>query len=142
MMRAAMIDGRRDGGFTLLEMVVVLAIVGLVVGLALTRGPLHSNRLDVQAITHNLIDTLRLAQSRAIAENRPVAVALSSHGYRLQGTGGFALPPGLTLGGATAVRFAPDGSASGGLVVLRGATSRVGIEVDWLTGRAHVVERH
>ena len=53
------------------------------------------------------------------------------------------LPPALKGPGATRViRFSPDGSATGGAVVLGGGTHRIGITVEWLTGRVTMADAH
>jgi general secretion pathway protein H len=128
---------RRDG-FTLLEMVVVLVILGLVLGLVIARGPMHSARLDVEAVTRDLAGALRLARSRAMASDRPVAVVLAANYYRTDGSATYRLPADVTLAGNAVIRFAPDGSSSGGSIAVQGTTSRITIAVDWLTGRVHV----
>ncbi len=75
----------RQSGFTLLEMIVVLVILGLALSLVITQGPMHSAHLDAEVIARNLTSTLRMARGMAIAENRPVAVVLSATSYGIAG---------------------------------------------------------
>jgi prepilin-type N-terminal cleavage/methylation domain-containing protein len=73
---------RRDtAGFTLLEMIVVLVVLGLTPGLVMTHGPVHSRRLELDATARQVAGALRLARSRAIAEERGVAVAFGTGGF-------------------------------------------------------------
>jgi prepilin-type N-terminal cleavage/methylation domain-containing protein len=67
---------RGTAGFTLIEMIVVLVVLGLALGLVMTRGPVHSRRLELDATARQVAGALRLARSRAIAEERGVAVVL------------------------------------------------------------------
>jgi general secretion pathway protein H len=126
---------RRQDGFTLLEMIVVLVIAGLMLGLVIARGPLHSTRLDNQAATMELTGALRMARGRAIAENRSVAVTLGPDYYRIDGSEPHRVPMDVTLAGNSAIRFAPDGSSSGGVIAVQAGEARATIAVDWLTGR-------
>ncbi len=129
---------RRDHGFTLLEMIVVLNILGLAAGLIMTRGPMHSSRLDADAAAHELAASLRLARGRAIAQNRDVAVVLGANGYAVDGVPARWMPSDEVLSGTTQIRFAPDGSSSGGAITVQGPASQVSIAVDWLTGRVRL----
>jgi general secretion pathway protein H len=129
------LNQRAQTGFTLLEMIVVLAILGLALGLVISRGPMHSARLDADVAARELTAALRLARGRAIAEDRPVAVALAANSYLVDGSAVHRVPVDVTLAGNAAIRFAPDGSSSGGTIVVQAAASRVTIGVDWLTGR-------
>lgn len=132
---------RREAGFSLLEMIVVLVILGLAVGLVLARGPMHSTRLDAQVAVRDLVGTLRLARGRAIAEDRPVTVALSANLYQIEGSAAQRVPSDVTLTGNAAIRFAPDGSSSGGVITVQAAALRIAVLVDWLTGRVRTREQ-
>jgi general secretion pathway protein H len=41
---------------------------------------------------------------------------------------------------ARAIAFLPDGSSSGGSVLITGATRRMQVSVDWLSGRIRIAE--
>jgi general secretion pathway protein H len=125
----------RAAGFTLIEMIVVLVIVGLALGLVITRGPVRSQRIDLDGSAREVMGTLRMARSRAIAQNRPVLWIGGPQGFRVDGDGGHRLASGVTLAESRPISFAGDGSSSGGRIVLRDGARDVVINVDWLTGR-------
>src|SRR5271168_5954 len=89
---------RRDG-FTLIELAVVLAIMGLMLGLALTRGPLRSPALQTRAAADEVAQGLRSARARAIALNRPVTFSLDvvAHSFRVGDSASQPLPAMLQL---------------------------------------------
>jgi general secretion pathway protein H len=128
----------RANGFTLIEMIVVLAILGMMIGLVVTRGPLHSQHLDAEAAARGLAGALRVARGQAIAQHRPVVVTVAANGYRVDGEPSHAVPTDVALSGDATIRYAPDGSSSGGTIAVRGGTGRIGVAVDWLTGRVHL----
>lgn len=134
-------NGHRQEGFSMLEMIVVLAILGLALSLVLMRGPMRSPRLDAQAAARDLAGTLRVARGRAIAENRPVTVAFADNLYRIDGSSVRRVPYDVMLTGNGAIRFAPDGSSSGGVVMVQAAASRIAVLVDWLTGRVQTQQQ-
>ena len=108
-----------DSGFTLLEMLVVLAILGVVLAVAVGAMPRRGGTLDLANAADGVAGTLRLGRARAIALGRPVVFTPSQggRGYALDGQQR-ALPPAVTLAmaGPAAISFSPDGGASGGAV--------------------------
>jgi general secretion pathway protein H len=140
-------------GFTLLEVVVVLAILGFALVLILGYRPPWSRGFDVDTTAAELASELRLVRSEAIATNRTVAfkLDLKGHRYRVGLAASRALPVALSIKlltvageqgevGAAGIRFNPDGSSTGGRIVLADGTRRVAVGVDWLTGKVSVVD--
>ena len=137
-------------GFTLLELIVVLAIAALVLGAVLPLGSRRGGR-ELERAARDVAASLRLVRERAILANATTALTVDlEHGF-YQGEGGraAAFPRGAEVRLATAVaeeesprigriRFYPDGSASGGGVLLARDGERLAVLVDWLTGGVSV----
>lgn len=140
-------------GYTLFEVLVVLAIVGLV----LAAVPMLAGRRagpEARAAAIEVASAMREARSEAIARFQPVTFQLDveARAYRIGSSGPVrSLPAALELAlytarselaGETAgsIRFFPDGSATGGRVTLSESGQRFVVAVDWLTG-AVAVER-
>jgi general secretion pathway protein H len=143
----------RGSGFTLIELLVALAVLGLALVLIAGYKPPWSRGLGLRATAAELAAGLRLARSEAIVNNRPVAfdIDLVGHRYRV-GTGTpRGLPADLSLelltisgealnGREGDIRFNPDGSSTGGRISLADGRRRIGVGVDWLTGRVSVAD--
>ena len=157
-----------QGGFTLIEVLVVLAILGLAIGIIASGMPARSPALDARGAADQVARALRLARSQAIVSNQPVAFTLDlrRHAFRVADGPWQQLPPTLTFGMAAAsengapptqgrIVFDPDGGATGGRVRIataartesagaasaRGRSGRAGalsVETDWLSGRVTV----
>ena len=142
----------RAAGFSLIEMIVVLVILGLALALIVTRGPQRSHTLEFRAAASEVAETLRLARARAIASNRPVRVVVDTETHRMVAEGGAvrALPAaygvavqtvaGEADGRRGVIGFSPDGSATGGRITLADGARRVWIDIDWLTGRVSITD--
>ncbi|MBV8505665.1 MAG: type II secretion system protein [Acetobacteraceae bacterium] len=128
-------SARRDeAGFTLIEMIVVIAIVALIAGLVLMRQPWTSAGFEREATQRALADALRLAHSRAITQGRNVAVLTGAAGFSVDGGPVRPLPAHQTLS-ASHIVFMPDGGSSGGTIMLASGQKRIVVTVNWLTGR-------
>ena len=128
-----------EAGFTLIEIMVVLAILGMMVGLIVARGPARSPTLDLQAAAANVARTLRTARVHAITFNRPVNVVFDARGNSISVDGmARPVPAGIAFHGAPGIRFSPDGSSSGGRIELAAGERRQLVGVDWLTGRVSI----
>jgi general secretion pathway protein H len=141
----------RSGGFTLIELLVTLAILGLALALISGYKAPWSRRLGLEATAAELAAGLRLARSEAIVGNRPIVFDLDviGHRYRIGSAPPRQLPNDLSIelltisgearnAGEGDIRFNPDGSSTGGRISLIDGQRRLGIGVDWLTGRVRV----
>lgn len=146
---------RRAGGYTLVELLVVLALIGFVVTLAtpmIGRGM----RPELVAAAERIGTELRMARGRAVGGNRDVAVSFDPAAGTIS-TGPSTepdarptvLPPDTVMrlsvaaserqsGTAGRIRFFPDGSATGGRITLRRGDQALWVEVDWFDGRVEV----
>lgn len=132
---------RASAGFTLIETIIVLVILGLALSIVASFVPRRNTTLELAAATNRVTGALRLARSRAMAESRPVPFAPvpGGHGFRVDNAQ-YTLGPAVTVVmPESLILFAPDGSASGGsLRVVVDGHQQV-IRVDWLTGRVESV---
>jgi len=114
-----------EHGFTLLEMLVTLAIMALVAGIGF---PVLSGAIAARALSDGAGDAvaaLGAARARARAQDMAVTVA-----------GPVPLPAGVAATWpAHGITFYGDGSADGGVVSLADARGRVRIMVAPATGR-------
>jgi len=144
-------QGAACAGFTLIEVIVALAIVGLALLLIVGYKPPWSSGLGLRGTASELAAGLRLARAEAILRNRPVALELDVAGHRYRVGAGTvrALPPQITIAlltitgerqGATAgnIRFNPDGSSTGGRISIVDGTRSIAVGVDWLSGRVSI----
>jgi general secretion pathway protein H len=142
---------RNSAGFTLLEMLVVLAILGLVVALALPTLRRPPANLRLEAATRTLASALRYSRAQAIARNADVILTIHADRKVFQSSVGSAIQldqeisvemifaaPERRGGAGGAIRFFPDGSSSGGDIVLTLDKRRTRISVNWLTGQARL----
>jgi general secretion pathway protein H len=139
-----------QSGFTLIEMIVVIAILGLMTTLILSRGWQTSPAVHARAAAQAISGALREARSEAVAGNRSVSFTLdlANHSYQWGKQPAEALPTDLQLSLLTSqdllseqagrIRFDPDGASSGGRVSITGGGQTWMVGVDWLSGHVSV----
>lgn len=140
---------RRRGGFTLLESLVVLALLALIASMAsqLLRPP--SLRLRLETATRNFCATLRASRARAIATNSDATVVVDLYNKTytspVGAPGRFPTEALIALDVANtqqlsvqsgAITFFPDGGSTGADMTLRTPDAQANIGVNWLTGSA------
>lgn len=144
----------RAPGFTLAETLVVLVIIGLVLAVLpplLTRG---MPSLRLQNAVRDVSSGLRLARTEALRRGVPAVFELDTGArvLRVPAAGKQRpLPEDIAVEVTTAAneivdestaafRFYPDGSSTGGNILLSVDDRGFRVTVDWLTGRIHVAD--
>ncbi len=141
-------------GFTLVEMLVVLAIVALVY--AMTAPMLSAGFAGVQlkAAARQVASGLRKARNEAMARKDEVALTVDVEQRQFELTGDkrvyhmpekveltlFTAQSQLINGKTGSIRFFPDGSSTGGRVTLSRGGRKYLVDIDWLTGRVKILE--
>lgn len=113
----------------MLEMLVTLMVMGLVFVIIAGFLPPRGQGLAARQAAQRVAQTMRVERGQAIAGGVPVRFVLP------------ALPPWLQVVQTVPPQglvFQPDGSASGGKILLAGGGQRLLVAVDWLTGRVQV----
>ncbi|HEX6137160.1 MAG TPA: GspH/FimT family protein [Casimicrobiaceae bacterium] len=141
-------------GVTLLELLIVLALIALVTGFAIPMfgGPVSTTELRASA--RQLAAGLRLARSEAVSERRETFLVLDVAGKRFKvdrDPKEHALPSRIELKLFTAqndlvddkvgsIRFFPDGGSNGGRITVASGKRKFDVDVDWLTGRVAILD--
>ncbi len=137
-----------ERGFTLLELLVVLAVMSLVIAAVPIVMSGGVSGLALKAAVRDVADALRHARGRAIALNDEVVFSIDA------ASGRYAVTPGerggvLAAGtevtvrpesAAGVVRFFPDGGSTGGRVTISKDQRRYDVHIDWLTGQVSVAQ--
>ena len=148
--------GRRTpaGGFTILELVVVLAVLALVVALAAPRFARGIQAAALDSTARELLAGLKYTRSHAVSEHDEAVfyLNLEDRWFRLPGSDRrHGVPENLDMDLVTveserdgevggAIRFFPDGSSTGGRVSLVVGERKRHVDVDWMGGRVRILD--
>jgi general secretion pathway protein H len=144
---------RRIAGFTLIELLLVLLILGIAYGLS---APLLSNGsvgLELKAAARQIAAGLRQARSLAASGHIETVLTLDVEKNNFSISGDpktYTLPRKLIFSLFTAqselqdeaagsIRFFPDGSSTGGRVMIAAGNEKLSVDVNWLTGRVSIL---
>jgi len=144
----------RQGGVTLLELLIVIALMGIIAALVVPMfgGPVSTSEL--RATARQLAAGLRLARSEAVSERRETFLVVDVAGKRFKvdrEAREHALPSKVDLKLFTAqndlvsenvgaIRFYPDGGSNGGRITVAAGARKFNVDVDWLTGRVAILD--
>ena len=140
----------RAVGFTLIEMLAVIVLIAIAV--TATAVSLRGrSRGQLEASAQRVAAGLRDTRTRAMASGRPqwFTIDLREHAWAAPGRDPRAFPADANVrvtsaaeeadrAGIARIRYFPDGSSSGGNVVLGDNRRSVRVDVDWLTGAVTV----
>ncbi|MGH6800547.1 MAG: pilus assembly FimT family protein [Methylocella sp.] len=144
---------RGEGGFTLLEMICVLAITAMLAAIALAAFPRGTSRPMLEAYALKTAALLKADRNAAIRRGAAVATGLSaiSRTVRSGATGDLLQLPqdvgfnailasqcGQHAAGTT-IQFLPSGMSCGGTIYLSRPGTTLEVRVNWLTGGIEIV---
>ncbi len=133
-------------GFTLVELMVAMAIVGLLLAVSVPGGLRFYESIQYRQSVRDVLTMLNGAREQAVNRGRALDVVFDPARLEVRsGKETLALPEGFELGLTTAqevnrdsvgaIRFYPEGGSSGGDVTIESPAGRgVMISVDWLVG--------
>jgi general secretion pathway protein H len=144
---------KRMAGFTLLELIVVLAIGAVIYSLLLGSPFGTASAGDLKAAARTLASGLRQAQSLAITSRRDASlvVDVEAREFRVADLEAHRVSDKVDLKLYTAqsevvserlgaIRFYPDGSSTGGRITVSSGERKYLVDVDWITGRVAINE--
>lgn len=138
---------KRNNGFTLLELIIVLFLISLMMGMAgvFFANTLPTNRFN--ATVREIVASIRYARSLAQvnSENETITIDLDSKKYMLLGRGGKTIPPDINIKvvdplsgdvttGEYQLLFPAFGGAEGGTIVLWDKKRIASISLDPVVG--------
>ena len=144
-----------ERGFTLLEMVCVLAIIALLAAVLLPFIPHETSRSRLQAYALQTAALLQTDRDAAITRRTSVATLVDA-GARAIRSGAsqaaIAIPPDVRFdallpqtcrrrAALSTISFFSNGTSCGGTIALTRFDTGYEIRVNWLTGRIEVVPR-
>ena len=145
-----------EGGFTLLEMVCVIALVAMLAAVLLPFVPRNTSRARLQAYALEAASLLKADRNAAIRGGTDVAtlVDVPSRAIRSGATAQtLRIPEDVRFeallpqtcrqrAALSTISFFADGMSCGGAIALTRLDSSYEIRVNWLTGRIEIVSRN
>jgi len=141
-------------GVTLLELLIVLAIMAIVAGFMIPMfgGPISTSEL--RSAARELAAGLRLAQSEAVSQRRQTFLVLDVAGKRFKVDNDphehklpskvelklFTAQNDLVTENVGSIRFFPDGGSNGGRITIASGARKFDVDIDWLTGRVAILD--
>jgi general secretion pathway protein H len=145
---------RHPHGFSMIELLVVLAIIAIGSALIIPMFGNGVSTTELKSAARQLASGLRLARSEALTQRRETFLVLDVAGRRFkvdQDPKEYPLPKDVELKLFTAqkdlvdekvgsIRFFPDGGSNGGRITVASGERKFEVDVDWLTGRVAILD--
>ena len=139
-------------GFTLIEILLTLVIAAAITAISATAYSRLSSSAALKATSQDILVTLRRARISAIAKSEEVAFSVDNNKriYWVVGSNRQRLldssldlqifsAKGLSTNkNISQIRFAPDGSSSGGEIKISNGKKVYNVVVEWLSGKVEI----
>ena len=138
-------------GFSLLEIIVVISLIGLLMGFAAYTLNKQLPGQQLRSSAKELAAELRFTKSQAMVTGQAQSFRINAKTREWSGPKNHSgvLPKALEIIATTArreqpendvaaIKFFPDGAATGGRIVLQHDTAKWQVDVRWLTGEVTV----
>lgn len=143
-----------SNGFTLIELSVSLIILAMLAAMTAPYIPNAINSMQFKSATRELAYFLRAARSNAVAQQHETVVNLDLEKalyWTDQSKKTKPLPRNVHIKlitarseqfsqNSSAIRFFPDGSSTGGQIIITSEKSFYTIDVNWLNGRVTILD--
>jgi general secretion pathway protein H len=153
-LRSSILDPHPSRGITLLELLIVLAIMAIVASVVMPMFGAPVSTSELRATAREIAAGLRLAQSEAVSQRRQTFLVLDVAGKRFKVDNDpheHKLPSKIELKLFTAqndlvnesvgsIRFFPDGGSNGGRITVAAGERKFDVDIDWLTGRVAILD--
>ncbi len=140
-------------GFTLLEILVVLGIMGLLAAIIVPRVNAGNDYYTIGSDVREVASALRLTRSLAIEQqsDKVLLFNLDDNSYQIDGQKPRTLSDDVALdivtsqaelkenGRLAGIRFYEDGASSGGRVTLTLNDDKRAVDIVWMTGQINVL---
>ena len=143
-------DRRGDHGFALYELILALAILGMVAALVVPRLARAPGPVEIRTTADEIAALLRTDRNMALRLGRPVVSLVDLEHAVVRGASGEVVqfPRGIKIefvqssrqlaDNGSGIRFLPDGRSSGGVLTLSRQDFAYRVSVNWLTAGVRV----
>ncbi|MCH9698310.1 MAG: GspH/FimT family pseudopilin [Gammaproteobacteria bacterium] len=140
---------RREQGFTLIEMILVLVIAGLAIGVVASNFSTGFAGVRLKSAVNDIASALRYTRGQAISKGKEAVFTLDvdKRSYTISTRSKVHMLPeilDLTVNtaqseingdGKGSIRFFADGSSTGGRVEIKSDAGKRFVDINWLTGQ-------
>ena len=144
----------RQRGLTLLELIIVIALMALLAGVTLPMFGPGVSTSALRSSARQVAAGLRTARSEALAQRRETFLVVDVAGKRFKVDNDphehrlpskvelklFTAQNDLVSDSVGSIRFFPDGGSNGGRITVASGDRKFDVDIDWLTGRVAILD--